>query len=121
MSNFFFSLKHRTVFAIFTVTIFVGICRIYHTEVKVITKIESGKNEEHTYLAYNWTDLDYIITYHSKDNNIIITTSDSFYLDITLNFYYSSLLKFNITNYIIGCTFNKACQELESRNIKLVV
>ena len=58
------------------------------------------------------------IKYYSKDDMILITATDFFYMDITLNFCFSSLFKFNITNYIFGCTFDKACQELKRRNIK---
>ena len=59
-----------------------------------------------------------MILNHKEQDVIILTTTDYFYMDLTLNLYYSSLRLFNISNYIFGCTHYKACQELSRRNIQ---
>lgn len=65
-----------------------------------------------------YTDFQNIILQHAVDDLIIISTTDFFYLELALNLYYTSFVKFNITNYIFACTHVKACRELENRNIK---
>ena len=53
----------------------------------------------------------------AKDNLIILSTTDYHYLDLALNLH-QSIVKFNISNYVIGCTDLKACAELKRRNIQ---
>ena len=53
----------------------------------------------------------------AKDNLIILSTTDYHYLDLALNLH-QSIVKFNISNYVVGCTDLKACAELKRRNIQ---
>ncbi len=49
---------------------------------------------------------------HAKNNVIILTTIDSFYMDFALNLHQTSLKKLDITNYIFGCLNPEACETL---------
>ena len=60
-----------------------------------------------------------LFTSIAKDNLIILSTTDYHYLDLALNLH-QSIVKFNISNYIFGCTDLKACAELKRRNIQWV-
>ena len=54
---------------------------------------------------------------YAKDNYIIISITDYYFLDLTLNFHYC-LEKLKITHYIFVCMNDLACEELKRRNIQ---
>ena len=95
--------------------VYIRMCSVKYTnEVKMLTATVHVVQKSTTF----YRNFSYAISTLAKDNVIIITTTDSYYMDFTLNFYYSSLIKFNISNYIFGCTYKEACYEMEKRNIK---
>ena len=73
-------------------------------------------NRKHSQFKGQITRID-VFTSIAKDNLIILSTTDYHYLDLALNLH-QSIIKFNISNYIFGCTDLKACAELKRRNIQ---
>ena len=54
---------------------------------------------------------------YAKDNYIIISMTDYYFLDLALNFHYC-LEKLKITHYIFVCMHDLACEELKRRKIQ---
>ena len=59
--------------------------------------------------------------YASKENVIILTFIDSSFLDMTWNFYETSIVKFNIENYLFIASDNQACEKLYAKHINCYV
>ena len=57
----------------------------------------------------------------STENIIILALVDSFFLDMTFNFYETSILKYNISNYLFIASDYRACGILLSQNINCFV
>ena len=94
---------------------------IWLTVVYLSYKIHKGhrvkpKNTAHVQFK-SQTNRREIFTSIAKGNLIILSTTDYYYLELALNLH-QSIVKFNISNYIIGCTDLKACDELKKRNIQ---
>ncbi len=56
----------------------------------------------------------------ATNNSILITSTDFFSLEVALNFYYTSIKKHGITNYVFGCTHQKAFEILQQKRVKYV-
>ena len=59
--------------------------------------------------------------YSSKDKVLILALVDTSFLDMTYNFYETSISKFNITNYLLIASDHQACEKLAASNIHCYV
>ena len=107
-----FRLIYRLYFGLFWLTIVYLSYKIYFNHNVKLLRVQTlpfeGKNTRRTFF-----------TSIAKDNLIILSTTDYHYLDLALNLH-QSIVKFKISNYVIGCTDLKACAELKRRNIRWV-
>ena len=59
--------------------------------------------------------------YASKENVIILALTDSSFLDMAFNFYETSIVKFNINNYLFIGSDHQACEKLNAKHINCYV
>ena len=57
----------------------------------------------------------------SKEKIIILALLDTSFLDMTFNFYETSILKFHITNYLFIASDHEACETLATKSINCYV
>ena len=101
------------------------LCVIYFTKHQVILyqkipchDVDMQRSEKKEIIDFNISSqFQQKILNYAKNDSIIITLTDYFYLDLALNFHHS-LQKFNVGNYLIACMHRKACEELEERHIQ---